>query len=113
MYGGTSVESTKFWKIAKRFNDFVVLNNNLMESGLNLNFPKKKMVGNLGRFLEKYLCSFIYCMNHYLDRDFILKRQKELQDYISQILENTELASNVNTQTFFDPENYLINFQGR
>ena len=48
MYGGTSVDSTKFWKIAKRFNDFVVLNNNLMESGLNLNFPKKKMVGNLG-----------------------------------------------------------------
>ena len=48
----------------------------------------------------------------YLDRDFILKRQKELQDYITQILENTELASNLSTQTFFDPENYKINFQG-
>ena len=46
------------------------------------------------------------------DRDFITRRQKELQDYISLILENTELASNINTQTFFDPENYLINFQG-
>ena len=61
-----------------------------------------------------YICPFIiswivYCC---LDRDFILKRQKELQDYISQILENPELASNINTQTFFDPENNMINFQG-
>ena len=48
MYGGTSLDSTKFWKTSKRFNDFVLLNNSLMESGLNLNFPKKKMVGNLG-----------------------------------------------------------------
>ena len=51
----------------------------------------------------------IYCC---LDRDFILKRQKDLQDYIGQILENPELASNINTQTFFDPENNMINFQG-
>ena len=48
-----------------------------------------------------------------VDRDFILKRQKELQDYINVILENTELASNINTQRFFDPDYYMINFQGR
>ena len=48
MYGGTSADSTKAWTTSKRYNDFVLLNNSLQESGLTLNFPKKKMVGNLG-----------------------------------------------------------------
>ena len=50
MYGGTSADSTKAWTTSKRYNDFVLLNNSLQESGLTLNFPKKKMVGNLGNY---------------------------------------------------------------
>ena len=118
MYGGTSADSTKAWTTSKRYNDFVLLNNSLQESGLTLNFPKKKMVGNLGNSnYTLYPVLNVTCIKIVtlllVDRDFILKRQKELQDYINVILENTELASNINTQRFFDPDNYMINFQGR
>ena len=50
MYGGSSSDTSKVWTTSKRYNDFVLLNNNLQESGMTLNFPKKKMVGNLGRY---------------------------------------------------------------
>ena len=81
-----------------------------------LEFPQEKDGWQLGYLDFKTIIFVLLLFSEplctYLDRDFILKRQKELQDYISQVLENTELASNINTQTFFDPENYMINFPG-
>ena len=47
MYGETG-EETRAWEVSKRYTDFVNLHNALQDSGLPLNLPKKKIVGNLG-----------------------------------------------------------------
>ena len=48
-YGFLS-ESTKLWTVSKRFSDFVLLDSSLGQAGsqLQLNLPKKKMMGNMG-----------------------------------------------------------------
>ena len=45
------------------------------------------------------------------DREFIIKRQKELQEFLTRILEHFELASQTATKKFLDPNSYAINFQ--
>ena len=48
-YGHTG-EATKSWTTNKRFSDFVNLDSSLSQAGsqVNLNLPKKKIVGNMG-----------------------------------------------------------------
>ena len=43
-------DSTKSWTTNKRFSDFVSLDSSLSQAGsqINLNLPKKKIVGNMG-----------------------------------------------------------------
>ena len=48
----------------------------------------------------------------YIDRDFILQRQSELQEYINNVLEVDILANNIHTKKFLDMNNYSMNFQG-
>ena len=77
-------------------------------------FPRKRWLG-IWVDTNSYACPLPLCTllwSLFLDRDFILKRQRDLQDYINGILENSELSSNINTQRFFDPENFMISFQG-
>ncbi len=47
-----------------------------------------------------------------VDRDFIVQRRKELQDFLSKVLDQDQLANNLNTKRFLDLESYTINFQG-
>ena len=49
-----------------------------------------------------------------VDRDFIVQRRKELQDFLSKVLDQDQdqLANNSNTKRFLDLESYTINFQG-
>ena len=46
------------------------------------------------------------------DRDFIVQRQKELYDFINKVLDQHQLANNLNTKRFLDFESYTLNFQG-
>ena len=48
-YGFLS-DATKLWTVSKRFSDFVLLDSSLGQAGsqLQLNLPKKKMMGNMG-----------------------------------------------------------------
>lgn len=48
------------WKINKRYNDFYKLHNVLQTSGISLDFPPKKLIGNM-------------------DPQFITERQQGLQ----------------------------------
>ena len=43
-------DDTKLWTVSKRFSDFVLLDSSLGQAGsqLQLNLPKKKMMGNMG-----------------------------------------------------------------
>jgi len=89
---GEMGEETKSWEVYKRYTDFVNLYNALQESGIPIILPKKKIVGNL-------------------DREFVLKRQKELQQFLQSILEQEELAVTIHTRRFLDPVSYAVNFQ--
>ena len=46
------------------------------------------------------------------DRDFILQRQSELQEFINKVLDQDLLAISIITKRFLDIDNYSINFQG-
>jgi len=91
LYGAVGEESST-WQVSRRYTDFALLQSALHDSGIPLNLPKKKMVGNL-------------------DREFIIKRQKELQEFLDGVLEHPELANVMATKKFLDPNSYTINFQ--
>lgn len=91
MYGEAGDE-TRSWEVSKRYTDFVNLHSALQDSGLPLSLPKKKIVGNL-------------------DREFVIKRQKELQLFLQTILDQEEMAINIHTRRFMDPVSYAVNFQ--
>ena len=103
-------ESTKTWITKKRFSDFASLDSSLHQSGsqVNLNLPKKKIVGNMGKLQKMHLSK----VNFLLDRDFVVQRQKELSDFINKVLDQDQLANNINTKRFLDLESYTLNFQG-
>ena len=109
-YGFLS-ESTKLWTVSKRFSDFVLLDSSLGQAGsqLQLNLPKKKMMGNMGNtdIQTTYFTSLFI-----VDRDFILQRQSELQEFINKVLDQDLLAISIITKRFLDIDNYSINFQG-
>ena len=46
------------------------------------------------------------------DRDFILQRQSELQEFINKVLDQDLLSISIITKRFLDIDNYSINFQG-
>lgn len=56
----------KFWRVSRRYNDFVQLNSALSISGIDLALPPKKIIGNM-------------------EPDFIAQRQIALQvNYIKK-----------------------------
>lgn len=79
------------WKICRRYNDFVKLNNELRVSPLCPCLPGKKFIGNL-------------------HPDFIVQRSLKLQEYINGVLMNPILASSLSTKKFVDPELYMTPF---
>ena len=46
------------------------------------------------------------------ERDFIMKRQKELQEFLAGVLDHQQLAASIHTRNFLDPQSYAVNFQG-
>ena len=64
-YGFLS-ESTKLWTVSKRFSDFVLLDTSLGQAGsqLQLNLPKKKMMGNMGNTDIQIQNSILYNTLH-------------------------------------------------
>ena len=47
-----------------------------------------------------------------LDREFIVQRRKDLQDFLNKVLDQDQLANNLNTKQFLDLQSYTLNFQG-
>ncbi|CAH1101102.1 unnamed protein product [Psylliodes chrysocephalus] len=83
--------SDQTWKINKRYNDFYKLNNVLQSSGIPLELPPKKYVGNM-------------------DPHFIGERQQALQKYLDSIFMNPILVSSLPARSFVDPANYCQPF---
>ncbi|KAL0108358.1 hypothetical protein PUN28_015118 [Cardiocondyla obscurior] len=77
----------KFWRVSRRYNDFVQLNAALSISGFDLPLPPKRIIGNM-------------------EPDFIAQRQIALQNYLNIVLMNPILASSLPMKKFLDPENY-------
>ncbi|KAG4076373.1 hypothetical protein HA402_005816 [Bradysia odoriphaga] len=80
-----------YWKLSRRYNDFVELHKCLHVSGIELPFPEKKYFGNM-------------------QPEFIAKRRFQLQEYINAILMNPILASSLPAKKFVDPESYNQSF---
>ncbi|EDV29715.1 uncharacterized protein TRIADDRAFT_52399 [Trichoplax adhaerens] len=80
-----------FWKVQRRYNDFVTLHAALQISGRDLPLPPKKLFGNL-------------------DKDFVAKRKQQLQVYVNVILEDPFLSHCLTVKKFFDPTRYTIDF---
>ncbi|KAJ6636402.1 PX domain-containing protein kinase-like protein, partial [Pseudolycoriella hygida] len=80
-----------FWKLSRRYNDFVELHKCLNISGIELPFPEKKYFGNM-------------------QPEFIAKRRFQLQEYLNAILMNPILASSLPAKKFVDPESYNQSF---
>ena len=82
------------WTIQKRYTEFrqlfQILHSN---SGLDIEFPKKKMTGNK-------------------DRDFIVMRQNALQQFLNFITSHPILRHSVGIKNFIHPSLYSGNQQG-
>ena len=50
--------------------------------------------------------------NLILDREFIVQRRKDLQDFLNKVLDQDQLANNLCTKQFLDLQSYTLNFQG-
>ncbi|XP_056643360.1 PX domain-containing protein kinase-like protein [Diorhabda carinulata] len=84
--------SDQTWKISKRYNDFCKLHNALQSSGIPLELPPKKLIGNM-------------------DPHFLGERQQGLQKYLDSILMNPILVSSLPARSFVDPANYCQPFR--
>ena len=82
------------WTIQKRYTEFrqlfQILHSN---SGLDIEFPKKKMTGNK-------------------DRDFIVMRQNALQQFLNFITSHPILSHSIGLKNFIHPSLYSGNQQG-
>ncbi|XP_043248260.1 PX domain-containing protein kinase-like protein isoform X5 [Colletes gigas] len=76
-----------YWRVSRRYNDFVQLNAALSISAIDLALPPKKIIGNM-------------------EPDFIAQRQIALQKFLNTILMNPILASSLPMKKFLDPDNY-------
>ncbi|XP_072401189.1 PX domain-containing protein kinase-like protein [Diabrotica undecimpunctata] len=83
--------SDQTWRINKRYNDFYKLHNVLQSSGIPLELPPKKLIGNM-------------------DPHFIGERQQGLQKYLDSIFMNPILVSSLPARSFVDPANYCQPF---
>ncbi|XP_076260324.1 PX domain-containing protein kinase-like protein isoform X1 [Rhynchophorus ferrugineus] len=83
--------SDQTWKINKRYNDFFKLHQSLQISGIPLELPPKRLIGNM-------------------DPHFISERQRGLQRYLNSILMNPILVSSLPARSFVDPANYCQPF---
>lgn len=83
--------SDQTWKVFKRYNDFFKLHQLLQVSGIPLELPPKKLIGNM-------------------DPRFISERQQGLQKYLNSILMNPILVSSLPARSFVDPANYCQPF---
>jgi PX domain-containing protein kinase-like protein len=83
--------SDKTWRVYKRYNDFYKLHNYLQTSGISLQLPPKKLIGNM-------------------DPEFITERQQGLQKYLNSVLMNPILVSSLPARSFVDPANYCQPF---
>ncbi|XP_018563399.1 PX domain-containing protein kinase-like protein isoform X2 [Anoplophora glabripennis] len=79
------------WKINKRYNDFYKLHGVLQTSGIPLDLPPKKLIGNM-------------------DPQFITERQQGLQKYLNSVFMNPILVSSLPARSFVDPANYCQPF---
>ena len=41
-----------------------------------------------------------------------MQRRKDLQDFLNKVLDQDQLANNLNTKQFLDLQSYTLNFQG-
>lgn len=83
-----------YWKILRRYNDFVELNKCLRISKIDLPMPGKKFIGKMRP-------------------DFIAERRQALQEYINIVLMNPILASSLPAKRFVDPDSYSQSFHGK
>ncbi|VEN48946.1 unnamed protein product [Callosobruchus maculatus] len=83
--------SNEIWKVNRRYNDFHKLHSVLLTSGIPLELPPKKLIGNM-------------------DPHFINERQQGLQKYLDSIFMNPILASSLPARSFVDPANYCQPF---
>ncbi|KAJ8946415.1 hypothetical protein NQ314_008897 [Rhamnusium bicolor] len=83
--------SDETWRINKRYNEFYKLHNVLQVSGIPLDMPPKKLIGNM-------------------DPQFIGERQQGLQKYLNSIFMNPILVSSLPARSFVDPANYCQPF---
>ncbi|CAH0550760.1 unnamed protein product [Brassicogethes aeneus] len=83
--------SDKTWRVSKRYNDFHKLHSYLQTSGIPLEFPPKKLIGNM-------------------EPHFISERQQSLQKYLNAVLMNPILVSSLPARSFVDPANYCQPF---
>uniref|UniRef100_A0A1B0D5J5 PX domain-containing protein kinase-like protein n=1 Tax=Phlebotomus papatasi TaxID=29031 RepID=A0A1B0D5J5_PHLPP len=83
--------SENSWRLLRRYNDFVHLDKCLQISGIDLQLPGKKILGNM-------------------HPEFIAQRRVALQEYINHVLMNPILASSLPTKKFVDPDSYSTPF---
>ncbi|KAG1699390.1 tRNA wybutosine-synthesizing protein 2 [Nymphon striatum] len=79
------------WTISRRYSDFLTLKNYFLVTAVDLPLPPKKIFGNM-------------------EREFVAERQQGLQDFVNIILSHPVLSQNINVKRFFDPENYVENY---
>ncbi|ELT89664.1 hypothetical protein CAPTEDRAFT_145165 [Capitella teleta] len=87
---GPSPDNT--WQVSKRYSDFNSLDAILKPAGVNFTLPPKRVFGKM-------------------DREFVAERQKGLQNYLNQVLNNHQLSSLHLVKAFLDPANYSVNLQ--
>ncbi|XP_014285707.1 PX domain-containing protein kinase-like protein isoform X1 [Halyomorpha halys] len=78
------------WYVKRRYNDFHALHQAIQASGLPLDFPPKKYIGNL-------------------NQKFIFERQTALQVYLDEVMIIPILALSFELKKFLDPFNYKNN----
>ena len=83
------------WTIQKRYSDFRTLHQILVSnSGLDIEFPAKKMTGNK-------------------EREFIATRQFSLQNFITFITSHPNLKHSLMLKMFLNPVAYSANITGK
>ena len=83
------------WTVQKRYSDFRTLHQNLVSnSGLDIEFPAKKMTGNK-------------------EREFIATRQLSLQNFITFITSHPNLKHSLMLKMFLHPVAYSANITGK
>lgn len=110
----------KFWRVHRRYNDFVQLNGALSTSNFPLSFPPKRLIGNMepdfiaqrqvalqvhiAPFLKKYPTNS-HILSFHVSTTY-------LQNYLNVVLMNPILASSLSMKKFLDPENYTAPLHG-